>query len=42
MPDGAADWVVEVTKIEWVRPYHSPERKVASVDAGPWRFRIRP
>jgi hypothetical protein len=42
MPDDAIDWVVEVAKIEWVRPYHSPERKVASVDVGPWRFTIRP
>jgi hypothetical protein len=42
MPDDAADWVVEVTKIEWVRPYRSPERKVASADPGPWRFTIRP
>lgn len=42
MPDDAADWVVEVTKIEWVRPYRQPERKVAHVDEGPWRFVIRP
>jgi hypothetical protein len=42
MPDEATDWVVEVTKIEWVRPYRSPEREVASVDVGPWRFTIRP
>ncbi len=42
MPDEATDWVVEVTKIEWVRPRRSPQRKVASVDAGPWRFVIRP
>jgi hypothetical protein len=42
MPDQATDWVVEVTKIEWVRPYRSPERKIASVDVGPWRFRIKP
>jgi hypothetical protein len=42
MPDEATDWVIEVTKIEWVRHYRSPERKVASVDAGPWRRTIRP
>jgi hypothetical protein len=42
MPDGATDWVIEVAKIEWVRPYRSPERKVASVDVGPWRFVVRP
>jgi hypothetical protein len=42
MPDEATDWVIEVTKIEWVWGYRSPERKVASVDVGPWRFTIRP
>ena len=42
MPDDAADWVVEVTKIEWVKPRLSPERQVAWVDEGPWRFVIRP
>jgi hypothetical protein len=41
MPDDATDWVIEVTKIEWVRPYRSPERKVARADIGPWRFVIR-
>lgn len=42
MPDDARDWVVAVTKIEWVRPYRSGERHVAKVDQGPWRFVIRP
>lgn len=42
MPDDATDWVIEVAKIEWVFPYRSPERKVARVDLGPWRFTIRP
>ena len=42
MPDGATDWVIEVTKIEWVWLYRSPERRVASVDVGPWRFVVRP
>jgi hypothetical protein len=42
MPDEATDWVVEVTKVEWVKPRHSPERHVARVDEGPWRFVIRP
>jgi hypothetical protein len=42
MPDDAGDWVVEVTKIEWVKPYRSPERRIWSIDHGPWRFVIRP
>ena len=42
MPDDATDWIVEVTKIEWVKPRRSPERQVARVDEGPWRFVIRP
>jgi hypothetical protein len=42
MPDDATDWVVEVTKIEWVSPYRSGARRVARVDQGPWRFVIRP
>ena len=42
MPDGARDWVVEVSRIEWVRPRRSPTRVVQSVDEGPWRFVIRP
>ena len=42
MPDDATDWVVEVTKIEWVKPYRSPERRIWSIDHGPWRFVIRP
>ena len=42
MPDDATDWVIEVTKVEWVRPYRSPERRVVRVDEGPWRFVIRP
>lgn len=42
MPDDAEDWVIEVTKIEWVSPYRSGERRVAKVDQGPWRFVIRP
>lgn len=42
MPDDANDWVIEVTKIHWIRPYRSPERNIESVDLGPWRFAIRP
>ena len=42
MPDDSTDWVVEVTKIEWVKPYRTPERRVERVDDGPWRFVIRP
>ena len=42
MPDDATDWVVEVEKVEWVRPRRSPERQVQGVDLGPWRFAIRP
>ena len=42
MPDDVNDWIVEVTKIEWARPYRGPERRVARVDEGPWRFVIRP
>ena len=42
MPDGASDWVIEVMKIEWVRPYRSPERRIWSIDHGPWRFVIKP
>ena len=42
MPDDATDWVIEVTKIEWVRPRHGRHRRIWSIDHGPWRFIIRP
>lgn len=42
MPDGATDWVVEVTKIVWNRHRSGGEYTVANVDEGPWRFVIRP
>jgi hypothetical protein len=40
IPQDAREAVIEVGKIEWVR-HGRNERKIASVDIGPWRFMIK-
>jgi len=41
IPQEATDVVIEVSKIEWAR-YGRNERKITSVEVGPWRFTIKP
>lgn len=41
MPLDATDWIIEVREVSWVRDGMN-ERKVSSVDAGPWRFTVKP
>jgi hypothetical protein len=41
IPENATEVVIEVSKIEWAR-YGRNERKIASVEVGPWRFTIKP
>jgi len=41
MPLNATAWIIEVREVSWVRDGMN-ERKVSSVDAGPWRFTVKP